>query len=149
MAELTAELIENVDNNRARYIYRDGLSRIMDSFADEEGAQQAIRILEERTVLNALLTELLDPLPPSPSDADDVQVVIAGDGRYENLSRTSVVLSRYGDPEKMSGAVGVLGPTHINYGHAISTVRYVSNLMTNVLATLYQDNVEDTGQLNI
>jgi len=149
VAELTAELIENVDNNRARYIYRDGLSRIMDSFADEEGAQQAIRILEERTVLNALLTELLDPLPPSPSDAADVQVVIAGDGRYENLSRTSVVLSRYGDPDKMSGAVGVLGPTHINYGHAISTVRYVSNLMTNVLATLYQDSVEDAGQPNI
>ena len=149
VAELTAELIENVDNNRARYIYRDGLSRIMDSFADEEGAQQAIRILEEHTVLNALLTELLDRLPPSHSDTEDVQVVIAGDGRYENLSRTSVVLSRYGDPDKMSGAVGVLGPTHINYGHAISTVRYVSNLMTNVLATLYQDNVEDAEQLNI
>lgn len=149
VAELTAELIENVDNNRARYIYRDGLSRIMDSFADEEGAQQAIRILEEHTVLNALLAELLDRLPQSASDQADVQVVIAGDGRYENLSRTSVVLSRYGDPEKMSGAVGVLGPTHINYGHAISTVRYVSNLMTNVLATLYQDNMEDAEQLNV
>ncbi len=146
VAELTAELIENVDNNRARFIYRDGLSRIIESFADEEGAQQAIRILEERTVLNALLTELLDRLP---SEEVDVQVVIAGDGRYENLSRTSMVLSRYGDPEKMSGAIGVLGPTHINYGHAISTVRYVSNLMTNVLATLYQDNVEDLGQPNI
>jgi heat-inducible transcriptional repressor len=149
VAELTAELIENVDNNRARYIYRDGLSRIMDNFADEEGAQQAIRILEEHTVLNALLTELLDRLPPADSDPTDVQVVIAGDGRYENLSRTSVVLSRYGDPDKMSGAVGVLGPTHINYGHAISTVRYVSNLMTNVLATLYQDNGEGAEQLNI
>lgn len=149
VAELTAELIENVDNNRARYIYRDGLSRIMDNFADEEGAQQAIRILEEHTVLNALLTELLDRLPPPDSDPEDVQVVIAGDGRYENLSRTSVVLSRYGDPDKMSGAVGVLGPTHINYGHAISTVRYVSNLMTNVLATLYQENVDDAEQLNI
>ena len=56
-----------------------------------------------------------------------MQVVIAGDGRYEDLSRLSMVLSRYGDPDKMSGAVGVLGPTHINYGRAISTVRYVSN----------------------
>jgi len=149
VAELTAELIENLDNNRARYIYRDGLSGIMASFADEEGVQPAIRIFEEHTVFNALLTELLDRLPPSDIDREDVQVVIAGDGRYENLSRTSVVLSRYGDPDRMSGAVGVLGPTHINYGHAISTVRYVSNLMTNVLATLYQDNVEDTGQLNI
>ena len=42
----------------------------------------------------------------------------------------------------MSGAIGVLGPTHINYGRAISTVRYVSILMTDMLATLYQDNLE-------
>ncbi len=148
VAELTAELIENVDNNRARFIYRDGLSQIMDSFADEGGAQQAIRILEERTVLNALLTELLERLPEQ-SQGAGVQVVIAGDGRYEDLSRLSMVLSRYGDPARMSGAVGVLGPTHINYGRAISTVRYVSNLMTNVLATLYQDNVHDEPRHNI
>ena len=146
VAELTAELIENVDNNRARFIYRDGLSSLMESFADEEGAQQAIRILEEHTVLNALLSEMLERLPSTAGSASDVQVVIAGDGRYENLSRTSMVLSRYGDPEKMSGAIGVLGPTHINYGRAISTVRYVSNLMTNVLATLYQDNAEEGGR---
>ena len=149
VAELTAELIDNVDNNRARFIYRDGLSRLMGSFADEEGAQQALRILEEHTVLNALLSELLERLPQAAGVESDVHVVIAGDGRYENLSRTSMVLSRYGDPDKMSGAIGVLGPTHINYGRAISTVRYVSNLMTNVLATLYQDGAADSGQPSI
>jgi len=140
VAELIAELIDNVDGNQTRFIYRDGLSQLVASFADEEGAQQAIRILEERTVLNALLSELLDRLPVD--DGSDVQVMIAGDGRYDSLSRTSMVLSRYGDPDKLSGAVGILGPTHINYGRAISTVRYVSNLMTNVLATLYQEPEE-------
>ena len=148
VAELTAELIDNVDNSRARFIYRDGLSRLMDSFADEAGAQQAMRILEEHSVLNALLNELLERLPLDQAGEGEVQVVIAGDGRYENLSRASMVLSRYGDPAGMSGAVGVLGPTHINYGRAISTVRYVSNLMTNVLATLYQDGADaDERQL--
>ncbi|MDE2821857.1 MAG: heat-inducible transcriptional repressor HrcA [Chloroflexota bacterium] len=149
VAELTAELIEHADNNQVRFIYRDGLSRMMESFGDDEGAQQAIRILEEHTVLNALVNELLDRLPPDDSDDVNVQVVIAGDDRYDDLSRLSMVLSRYGDPEKMSGAIGVLGPTHINYGRAISTVRYVSNLMTNVLSTLYQDNVDARSGSNI
>ncbi len=150
VAELTAELIETADSNQARFIYRDGLSRIIESFADEEGAQQAIRILEEHTVLNALLNDLLERLPrDGQGEAVDVRVVIAGDGRYQDLNRLSMVLSRYGDPEKMSGAVGVLGPTHINYGRAISTVRYVSNLMTNVLATLYQDGGDGAEPGNI
>ncbi|MCY4146276.1 MAG: heat-inducible transcriptional repressor HrcA [Chloroflexi bacterium] len=149
VAELTAELIETADNNQARFIYRDGLSRIIESFADEEGAQQAIRILEEHTVLNALLNDMLERLPKDAGEAVDVRVVIAGDGRYQDLNRLSMVLSRYGDPEKMSGAIGVLGPTHINYGRAISTVRYVSNLMTNVLATLYQDGVDNGEPGNI
>lgn len=143
VAELTAELIDRADSNIVRFIYRDGLSRMIDSFADEEGAQQAIRILEEHTVLNALVNELLDRLPVDRADEVNVQVVIAGDGRYEDLSRLSMILGRYGDPARMSGAIGVLGPTHINYGRAISAVRYVSNLMTDMLAALYQDNLED------
>ncbi len=149
VAELIAELIEHADNNRVRFIYRDGLSRIIANFADDEGAQQAIRILEEHTVLNALVNDLLERLPADGSDDVNVQVVIAGDDRYEDLSRLSMVLSRYGDPEKMSGAIGVLGPTHINYGRAISTVRYVSNLMTNVLSSLYQDGIEDNPRPSI
>lgn len=149
VAELTAELIEQADNNQVRFIYRDGLSQIIDSFSDEEGAQQALRILEEHTVLNALVNELLDQLPAEDEDGVNVQVVIAGDGRYEDLSRLSMVLSRYGDPQKMSGAIGVLGPTHINYGRAISTVRYVSNLMTNMLSTLYHDGLDENARPSI
>lgn len=150
VAELAAELMDHADNNIVRFIYRDGLSRVIDNFSDDVGAQQAIRVLEEHTVLNALISELFDNLSEKNSSKDGIQVVIAGGGRYDDLSHLSMVLSRYGDPTKMSGAIGVLGPTHINYGHAISTVRYVSSLMTDMLATLYQDNLnEDVSQHDI
>jgi heat-inducible transcriptional repressor len=137
VAELAAELMESVDNTHIR-IYRDGLSDIIGHFQDEEGAQQAIRVFEERAFVDTILTELLGPL------ADDVRVVIAGDGR-EELSQLSMVLSRYGVPGKMSGAIGVFGPTHINYGRAITTVRYVSSLMTNMLVGLYGEGEEPAG----
>ena len=142
VAELTAELIERADSSIVRF-YRAGLSQLIDSFADEKGAQQAIRVLEEHTVLNILINDLLDADSADELDELKVQVVIGGDGRYDDLSRLSMILSRYGDPQKMSGAIGVLGPTHLNYGRAISTVRYISNLMTNMLATLYQDGFDD------
>jgi heat-inducible transcriptional repressor len=87
-------------------------------------------MFEESAFLQTLLGEMLSPI------ADSVQVFVAGEGR-EELNQLSIVLSRYGVPGQMSGAVGVLGPTHINYGRAISAVRFVSSLMTNMVAALY------------
>jgi heat-inducible transcriptional repressor len=131
VAELAAEIMERADNNQVHLVYRDGLSDMIGAFPSPEGAQQAIRVLEERAFLNMILTDILTPL------INQVQVMIAGNGRWEELSHLSMVLSRYGVPGQLSGAVGVLGPTRINYGRAISAVSYVSSLMTNMLAKAY------------
>jgi heat-inducible transcriptional repressor len=133
ISDLAADLMERADTNQVRLIYRDGLSEIISSFQNNEGAQQAVRVFEERAFLNMILNEMLTPL------MNNVQVVIGGEGRWEELKHLSMVLSRYGIPGQASGAVGVLGPMHINYGRAISTVRYVSTLMTDALVNLYEN----------
>ena len=140
--ELAAELMERADSTRVRVIYRDGLSEIIGAFPDSEGAQQAIRVYEERAFLNMILAEVMRPFP----DGDSIQVVIAGEGRWDELNRLSMVLTHYGIPGQASGAIGVLGPTHINYGRAISAVRYVSGLMTGMLAELYHDQATHRDQ---
>lgn len=130
--DLAAELMERADTNQVRLIYRDGLSEIISTFQNNEGAQQAVRVFEERAFLNMILDEMLTP------NHNSVQVLIGGEGRWEELRHLSMVLSRYGIPGQVSGTVGVLGPTHINYGRAISTVRYVASLMTDALTTMYE-----------
>jgi heat-inducible transcriptional repressor len=124
--------MERADTNQVRLIYRDGLSEIISTFPNNEGAQQAVRVFEERAFLNMILDEMLTP------NHNSVQVLIGGEGRWEELRHLSMVLSRYGIPGQVSGTVGVLGPTHINYGRAISTVRYVASLMTDALTTMYE-----------
>lgn len=131
IAELAADVMEKADTNQVRIVYRDGLSDILGSFQGNEGLQQAVRVFEERAMMNMILNEVLDP------DTNTVQVIIAGNGRWEELKYLTMVLSRYGIPGQVSGAVGVVGPTHINYGRAISTVRYVSSVMTDLLVNLY------------
>lgn len=133
IAEVVADLMEKADTNQVNFIYGDGLSEIINTFQGSEGAQQAIRVFEERAFLNIILNEVLQQPVSS-----NVQVVIAGDGRWEELKYLTMILSRYGVPGQISGAVGVVGPTHINYGRAIGTVRYVSNLMTDLLVNLYE-----------
>ena len=132
IAELAADVMERADTNQVRVIYRDGLSGILSTFQVSEGAEQAVRVFEERAVLNLLLEEVLA--------RNEVQVFIAGDGRWEELNHLSMVLSRYGIPGQVSGALGVVGPTHINYGRAVSAVRHLSNVMTDVLAGLLEAN---------
>lgn len=140
VADLVTELMERADSNQIRIIYREGLSDIIPSFPDGEGAQQAVRLFEERAFLNMILADIADPL------MNGIKVIVAGEGRWDELSQLSMVLGRYGVPGQMSGAVGVLGPTHINYGRAISTVRYVSTLMTNMLVELYGAGDEEKSE---
>lgn len=131
VGELAVELMEQADKDQTRLVYRDGLSDAIGNFTDGEGAQQMIRMLEERAVLEIILNEITQ------TDQDDIRVIVGGDGRWDEINRLSLIFSRYGIPGQLSGAIGILGPTHINYGRAISTVRYVSGLMTTMLEDLY------------
>lgn len=143
ICELGADLMERADSNRVRVVYRDGLSEVVTAFHEGEGTQQALRVFEESALLNVVLNEIVEPM-----GSRDVQVVIAGDGRWEELSHLTMVLSRYGIPGQASGALGVLGPTNIDYARAIGAVRYMAELMTSMLEDLYgKDSPADDSQV--
>ncbi len=150
--DLVAEVLERADR-RLRVIY-DGLVNILDPTylldklaitdpqeredlsralitSDSPGARQTLHLLEEQNQLEQILIEALSP------EIGGVQVVIAGEGRWDDLSHTSMVLSRYGVAGHVTGALGVLGPTRLHYGRAISAVRYVAGLMSDLLIDIY------------
>jgi len=66
-----------------------------------------------------------------------VQVVIGGEGAWEELRDCSMVLARYGAPGFATGALGVLGPTRMAYGRTISAVRYVAGLMSDLVVEAF------------
>lgn len=131
--ELAAELLERSGLQAQHVLYQDGLSEIIHTFPDGEGAQQAVRIYEERAFLDMLLTDIFAEV----LDEGEIRVMVAGDDKWSEVSRLGIVLSRYGVAGRLTGAVGVVGPTHLNYGRAISAVRSVSSLMTDRLNELY------------
>jgi heat-inducible transcriptional repressor len=110
-------------------IYHDGLSNVLTQpeFADTGHALQALRLFEERTFLEEVVSKALSP------GVGGVQVVIGGEGAWEELRDCSIVLSRYGVPGYATGALGVLGPVRMAYNRTISSVRYVANLMSNLI----------------
>jgi heat-inducible transcriptional repressor len=65
--------------------------------------------------------------------------VAAGTGAIwvDALRECSVVVARYGAPGALSGALAVVGPTRMHYPRTISTVRYMSVLMSDLLEGSY------------
>jgi heat-inducible transcriptional repressor len=98
-------------------------------FAMPESARHAVQLLEERTLLEDLLTEMLE--------VGGLQVIIGGEGRWNELKQYSLVVSPYGVSGAATGALGVMGPMRMPYSRAISTVRYVAGLMTDLFRDLY------------
>lgn len=79
----------------------------------------------------------LGPLIPQALASDGVQVIIGGENSADEMREYSVVLARYGVDRAIVGVLGVIGPTRMVYPRSISTVRYISSLMSNLLAELY------------
>jgi len=57
-----------------------------------------------------------------------------GEGTRDELRQCSLVLARYGAPGLASGTLGVLGPMRMSYGRTISTVRFMANLLSDLIA---------------
>jgi heat-inducible transcriptional repressor len=92
-------------------------------------ARNALRILEERPLLEDLISRTV----MTSENMGGVQVLIGGEGTWEELRDCSVVLARYGVPGLATGTLGVLGPIRMPYGRTISTVRFVAGLLSNLL----------------
>jgi heat-inducible transcriptional repressor len=111
-------------------VYRDGFTHVLaePEFGEAEVAQNALRILEEQPLLDDLLSRTV-----LSNDIGGVQVLIGGEGTWEELRDFSMVLSRYGSPGLATGTLGVLGPIRMPYGRTISTVRFVSSLLSDLV----------------
>lgn len=131
VCEVVVDTMRRIDTRRSSDVYRDGLLNILNhpEFKHREGIQQIIRALEERQVVEQLVGEALQH--------GGVQIIIGGEGKWEDFSEVGIVLARYGVEDKAIGAMGVLGPLRMPYSRTVSVVRYMSHLMSNLISDLY------------
>jgi len=135
VARLIAEMIRKAEAFSAGEIFRDGVTTVLaePEFATSDSARQALRVLEERSYLEEFLAKAMSP------HVGGVQVVIGGENAWQELKDCSMVLARYGVAGYSTGAMGVLGPQRMAYGRAISTVRYVAGLMSDLMYEVYSE----------
>jgi heat-inducible transcriptional repressor len=49
----------------------------------------------------------------------------------------SVIVSRYGVEGQVGGLLGIVAPRRMQYGRAIAVVRYLTQMLNDLLADLY------------
>lgn len=81
---------------------------------------------------------LREAIPSGAMGEGDVAIVIGDENRAGPYQDMSFVLARYGLPGGASGMLGVLGPTRMAYGDAVANVRYVSDVLTELMRRLHE-----------
>lgn len=131
VADTIATMIEQMDQRAYRELYRDGLLDILrqPEFAIVDKMQQLLQVLEERNLLEEIMLSL--------APAQGVHIVIGQEGGHPELNEYSMVLARYGIEGEASGVISVFGPIRLPYARAVTTVRYVSSLLDELMQRFY------------
>jgi heat-inducible transcriptional repressor len=136
-----ARILEQHGDPLGDVFYREGVVNILEQpeysrMGPEEERSERVRkvmeVLEQNRFLPALASHL--------RTADGVQVIIGGENEWDGMRDVSLVVARYGQEGKIGGLLGVIGPTRMQYGRAIAVVRYMTQVMNDLLAEMYGFN---------
>ena len=84
-----------------------------------------LEALEEHVVLLKLLGEA--------TSASEVTVRIGHEGPIDQLASTSVVATGYGSANEALAALGIFGPTRMDYPGTMAAVRAVARYVSTIL----------------
>jgi heat-inducible transcriptional repressor len=133
-----AQILEQHGDPLGDVFYREGVVNILEQpeysrMGPEEERNERVRkvmeVLEQNRFLPALASQL--------RESDGVQVIIGGENEWDDMKDVSLVVARYGREGKIGGLLGVVGPTRMQYGRAIAVVRYMTQVMNELLAEVY------------
>jgi heat-inducible transcriptional repressor len=129
LIESGSAMWENEGDRTERLIVR-GRSQLLDSGPESEELDRIRSLFDdlERKRDIAEFLELTD-------HGDGVRIFIGSENKLFSLSGSSLVVSPYMNADrKIIGAVGVIGPTRLNYGRIVPIVDYTAQLVGKLIA---------------
>jgi heat-inducible transcriptional repressor len=129
LAPAFTELVEIADNT----LYFDGAARLLSEYRFQDVSQlnSLMEMLERRVSLLGVLTAALGER--------DIYVRIGAENAIPALRSLSLVAANYGLPQRNLGTVSVIGPTRMDYGRAIYTVREAAHQLSRFIEDVYDD----------
>ena len=112
-------------------LFVDGTASVLSlpEFEDTHRLTELLRALEEKARLARILSACLE------SSASGVRALIGRENSETGMQHCAIVLAPYRYRNRVVGAVGVVGPTRMEYDRAITTVDYVARLCSRLLSS--------------
>jgi heat-inducible transcriptional repressor len=112
----------------------DGTARLltMGRMGDVSDLNLLMEMLERRVALLEILRSAL-------SAGHSVAVRIGTENEAPALRSLALVAAGYGLPQRTLGAVSVIGPLRMDYGHAIRTVREAAAQLSSFVSDVYDE----------
>ena len=129
--EGSVSLMREAETTAGREHYTDGLRLLLNQpeFSRGELAQELVQLVEERILLDRVLSATPDTVGPV--------VFIGAENHDEFLSPFGVILCQYGVPHGVSGTICVIGPKRMGYVAAIGGVRHLSAFMSQMVQGIH------------
>lgn len=129
LVEQGLALWENAGEASERLIVR-GQSNLLDDTGEARDVDR-IRTLFDDLERKRDIAEFLDLT----EQGDGVRIFIGSENKLFSLSGSALVVSPYMNAErKIVGAIGVIGPTRLNYGRVVPIVNYTAQLVGRILS---------------
>jgi len=112
----SAALSELASSGEADHVFVGGPSRLAGAFEAVETVRSVLAILEQQLVVVSLLRDVLDR---------GLSVAIGAEHGFEPLASCAVVVAPVWVDGHDAGAVGLLGPTRMNYPQALAAAHMV------------------------
>lgn len=126
-----ASMLLKLEKPESSNVIHEGLSHILEQpeFRQPDRMQRVLEMFEQGDVWSTLITSM--------AGRDGVQVIIGDETTPEGIASCSVVLARYGLEDRMTGILGIVGPMRMPYSRSVSTVSYMSQLLSDLLLRAY------------
>jgi len=113
-------------------LYIEGQVNLLEfpEFAEVEKMKTFLHTLEEKSLLLRLLDKTME--------ADGVQIFIGSETELIDIKECSIISSSYRHGKNVIGALGIIGPTRMDYLKLIPIVEYSAQLVTEFLNLKFQ-----------
>ncbi|NLK65790.1 MAG: heat-inducible transcription repressor HrcA [Tissierellia bacterium] len=126
LMELLPYLMEQIAKFEDVNVFSDGITNILElpEYNDVVKAREFISFIEDKSSVAKLLQH---------TSENDLDICIGSENKNLELKDCSLITATYKLNGKLIGRIGVIGPTRMDYNNVISTVKSISDAISEII----------------